>query len=535
MAEATRSHDPQDQTVAKRIGQLEHPEAFPAVRADSVNVCETHISWIFLVGDFAYKVKKPMRLDFLDYSTLEKRRHFCEQELRLDRRYAADLYLEVVPITLQDDRLLVEGDGLPVEYAVKMHRFADGSLLSERLDAGDVSLAEVLSLAERVADFHQSADRADEAASPRRLRSTDQIYQDAIDNLAAFTDTGDSRSSHTVKVLREWTDAYFANHRRSFLARSSGGFVRECHGDLHLANVVRWRDRWIPFDGIEFNEQFRWIDVISDAAFAAMDFAAHGRFDLCHSFINAYLERTGDHAWLAVLRWYLVYRATTRAKVARMRADQAEDGSDTYAKAMKQCRDYIELAYRFSLPSDSQLWITHGVSGSGKTTASESIVQRYGAIRLRSDLERKRHFGMNVDSRPTPSQKNEIYGSSATQATYARLRRLSRCLLRAGYPVIVDATFLKRQHRELFRGLAQREGVHFSILHCDADSQTLRKRVTDRLERDEDASDADVAVLEDQLAGEEPLNETERLHTVTAEQLAGAIGGGSGGHGAVTG
>lgn len=313
---------------------------------------------------------------------------------------------------------------------------------------------------------------------------------------------------------------YFEKHHQVFQQRVVGGFIRECHGDLHLANVVRWRGRWVPFDGIEFNETFRWIDVISDAAFAAMDFAARGHQELGRSFINAYLEATGDHASLAVLRWYLVYRATTRAKVAALRAAQSADDPAEHRNALQECEEYVELAYQFSLPETPTLWITHGVSGSGKTTASEAIVQRAGAIRLRSDLERKRHFGMPPTERPGASQVSKIYGTAGTHATYARLLRLSRGILRAGFTVIVDATFLKHEDRERFRALATCEGAEFAILHCDADVATLRQRIADRMRRDDDASDADWSVLSSQLESEEPLDEREQRCAVAASELS---------------
>ena len=178
-----------------------------------------------------------------------------------------------------------------------------------------------------------------------------------------------------------------------FSQRVANGFIRECHGDLHLANVIHWRGRLMPFDGIEFNDEFRWIDVMSDATFLAMDLAARGHLDLCRSFINAYLEQTGDHASLALLRWYLVYRALVRSKVASIRSEQAGQSESERKSALEDCQSHIELAYRFTLREPPCLWITHGLSGSGKTTGSECVVQRRGAIRLRSDLERKRHFG----------------------------------------------------------------------------------------------------------------------------------------------
>ena len=513
-----------ESSIALLIEGLRSPNAYPGIEADSVEMRETHISWVFLVGDFAFKLKKPVHTPFLDYSTLPKRKHFCEEEYRLDQRYAADLYLGVVPITVTAEGPKVDGEGQPVEYAVKMRRFPDEALLSERMVAGTLTTDEVFALAERIADFHQSAKRLDVKAGKDPLGSIDLIYRNAADNLRDLHDAVGGQSARTVRVLGEWTNAYFEDNRRVFSQRAANGFIRECHGDMHLANIVHWNDQLIPFDGIEFNDAFRWIDVISDAAFVAMDFAARDRLDLSRSFINAYLDRTGDHASLSVLRWYLVYRALIRAKVAAIRAGQPGSSDPQRQAAMKDCEDHVELAYRFSLRDEAALWITHGVSGSGKTTISELVVQRRGAIRLRSDTERKRHFGLSPTDRPTACQKADLYSECANHATYARLRRMARCILRAGLPVVIDATFLLQEERETFKSLAGREGATFGILDCRADMQTLRQRIADRMARDSDASDADLTVLEHQLSCYEELSDSERSHVVEIPSPATFIG-----------
>ncbi|QEG01762.1 Zeta toxin [Stieleria maiorica] len=506
-------------TDSQLIQALTRPEAYPKIIASGrdpgpIELHQTHISWVFLVGDVAFKIKKPVRNAFLDYSTLEKRKHFCEEELRLDRRFASDLYLDVVPLSLCDGQPIVEGSGEPFEYAVKMRRFPSGALLSERIESDKLTTDEVFELARCVADFHQSAERLDLKTGNKQLGSIESVYRNATDNLTALRNVVGGDSAKVVRVLGDWTDRYFHEHRRVFSQRVANGFIRECHGDMHLANIVHWGDQLIPFDGIEFNESFRWIDVLSDAAFAAMDFAARERLDLSRSFINAYLENTGDHASLVVLRWYLVYRALIRAKVSAIRASQPGMSAADQTAAMDDCEHHVELAYQFSLRDRPQLWITHGVSGSGKTTASQWVVQQHGAIRLRSDIERKRHFGLAPSDRVSDRQKQTLYCETAHHATYERLHRMARCILRSGYPVIVDATFLRQADRQTFRSLASREGATFGILDCRADEQTLRQRITDRIARDEDASDADLAVLDQQLASRQPLSQQEQNSVV---------------------
>ncbi|MCG8650090.1 MAG: AAA family ATPase [Pirellulales bacterium] len=487
------------------------PQAYP-FSVDAVEVRETHISWIFLAGPYAYKVKKAIQTGFLDYSNLALRKHFCEEEVRLNSRYTDDLYLGVVPIAVEPSgEFLLEGKGIPIEYAVKMHRFSDDALLSHRVDAGTLTGDDVHAFAGTLAHFHTHAKRCERE---RALGVPTLLANDIRQILKTLTPDSGTVAADSLESLRNWAGEYFADHEQDFVARGHNGFIRECHGDLHLNNIVSWRGKLVPFDGIEFNQDFRFIDVMNDAAFLAMDLAAHRQMDLSRIFVNSYLEQTGDHASLSILRWYLVYRSLIRAMVAKIRADQHAPHEPARFTDLEQTRDHIDLAHRFTLRQIPSLLITHGLSGSGKTTASEIVVARKGAIRLKSDIERKRHFGLTVGAPLTPQQKSKVYCQSANQATYCRLERLAKGILRDGYSVIIDAAFLKRAERDRFRQLAETRGVHFAIIDCQADPHTLQQRIVDRLDHGNDASDADLSVLELQLKSQEPLTESEQKFVV---------------------
>lgn len=486
------------------IAELRCPDAYPHVVSGPVEVHETHISNVFLAGEFAYKIKRPVKTDFLDYSTIELREHFCHEEVRLDRRYADDLYLGVVPITLSGDSIEIQGSGETIDYAVKMRRFRQGALLSDRLDCGKLTTAEVDQLAATVARFHQQArvGKVGVAAGwPEFLQAN------AGQIITALASSTNRPASTTLVVVRDWLDNFFLQSFSSINDRVAAGFVRECHGDLHLANVVHWADRLVPFDGVEFNEHLRWIDTLSDAAFLAMDFAARGHLDLSRRFTNAYLERSGDYESLHLLPLFLVYRSLVRALAASMRGDHADEAK------------HVELAYRFTLHELPQLWITHGFSGSGKTTLSENVVQRHDAIRLRSDVERKRMLGLSPHERPSGVIAERLYCDDSNEQTYQRLHDLAHDVLAAGYSVIVDATFLKHADRQRFQTLAEQQGISFAILDCHGDLQTLRQRVADRADAGDDASDADIQVLEHQIMNDESLSEDERDHVIETPDI----------------
>jgi hypothetical protein len=392
-------------------------------------------------------------------------------------------------------------------------------LLSERIETGAVTSDEVVQFAETIAAFHQSAAVCEPGFASGWL---DFLVQNIQQIFAQLRSHADGETAGTLGVLQDWSDDYLERYSSSFKQRATDGFIRECHGDLHLENVVHWGDRLIPFDGIEFNERLRWIDVLSDAAFLAMDLAARGHLDLARSFINAYVERTGDYGSLETLRLYLFYRAMVRALVPTIRASQSGTTDQHRGKLRDDARRHIELAYRFTQEEAPSLWITYGVSGSGKTTLSETLVQRHDCFRLRSDVERKRMTGILPTQRISSAVKDLLYGQAQTVATYGRLAILARNILRSGYSVIVDATFLKREQRVQFAQLASDEAVAMKILNCHTDDQTLHQRIADRIAKGTDASDADVSVLNQQLAAIEPLTETERQQAIEIPNLSDA-------------
>ena len=271
---------------------------------------ETHISWVLLAGDFAYKIKKPIVTDFLDYGSLSKRHHACCEELRLGNRYASGMYLDIVPITFEDGQIRMDGDAQPIEFAVRMRRFEEDALLSHQLTKRVVSVDSMVQLAAAIADFHSAASKL-EPSSDR----TPEILAHAQQNFDLLLGEQMLQEEPVILELEKWTKTYFENHRQHFVNRSLNGFIRECHGDLHCGNIAFWKGHWVPFDGIEFNPQFSWIDVISDVAFLVMDLLEFGHPELTATFLNAYLEQTGDFQSLSVLRWYLVYMAMVRANL----------------------------------------------------------------------------------------------------------------------------------------------------------------------------------------------------------------------------
>ncbi len=496
------------------IRALLQPERYDHAVA-CCQLIETHISWVILTGDYAYKIKKPVDLGFLDFSTLERRRFFCEEEIRLNRRLAPGIYLEVVSIngTAQDP--VIDGEGNAIEYAVKMVQFAQETQLDRMLDNGVLEAKHMDAFAHLIADFHckiEAATTQDDYGTPAR------VWQPMAENFSQIRERiDDTRYLEALAEVERWSRSAFVSLESLLAQRKTDGFIRECHGDMHLRNLAWIDDGPVAFDGIEFNPDLRWIDVISDIAFLVMDLQDHHQFALAQRFLNGYLELTGDYAGLKLLPLYLVYRAMVRAKVCAIGLVQGEPDEGSRVKLEAEFAHYLSLAQSYTRPISPGLLITRGLSGSGKTTHSQPLVEILPAIRIRSDVERKRLYGLSPLESGRAAPAAGIYRAEATARTYERLRELAALVLNAGYTVMVDATFLQHWQRELFECLARELGVGYGIVEFMASERTLRHRLR---RRQGDASDADLAVLEHQLAGYEPLQVEERSRSVRIDTEA---------------
>ncbi len=497
-------------SLRQLVAALQQPSCFDH-DVSRFETIETHISIVLLTGDFAYKFKKPVDLGFVDFTSLDKRRYFCEEELRLNRRLAPEIYLDVVSIGGKA-YAPVPGSKPIIEYCVKMRQFPHSAELENALENDEVNLNAFRKLAQTVAEFH---DRADTAADDSGYGAFSEVQSQCTRNFQTMAESlPDLDLSADMPILQEWTDNELSRHRDLIEQRRLHGRVRECHGDMHVTNMI-WLDGLIRiFDCIEFNPELRWIDVMNEVAFLLMDLDMRDHEAYARVFLNAYLETGGDYEGLRLLLLFQVYRSLVRAKIAFL---QARDGNGN-STLRERVRGYVRLARQYiEQPASPALIITHGLSGSGKTTLTDGLIPLTGAIRVRSDVERKRLAGLTAAARSNSGVGQALYGSAHTERTYATLADCARSIIASGRSAIIDATFLKRAQRLPFRDLAGELGVPFRILDCQASEDVLRERVKARSREGQDASEADLAVLERQLSTIEALTGQEREFAVILE------------------
>jgi aminoglycoside phosphotransferase family enzyme/predicted kinase len=479
------------------IERLLDPAAYPHPTGP-IRLVETHISWVLLTGPFAYKVKKPVSFGFVDYGTLDLRRQSCQGEVRVSGRFAPELYVGTVPITGSLESPSVGGSGEPVEWAVKLVQFDEADRLDARFEAGRLTAADCQAVAAAIAAVEE---RLPVAGLDTRWGTPESVMTAAAINVAAIREHLPEAASRAAGFDR-WLRDRLATHEPLLTARRAGGRIRECHGDLHLANIVLHEGRMTPFDAIEFSDNLRWIDVANDVAFLSMDLQARGRPDLAAQVVGSWVEAADDHAALRLLPVYEAYRAVVRASIAAIRAGQGCAASR--AEALR----YLDLAERLAVRRERVMVVTSGISGSGKSSVAAELVGLLPAVRIRSDVERKRLAGMRAMERPADeASAARLYSEASTARVYERLAGLAGEVLDAGSSVVVDAACTTRWQRDRLARVATARGVPIIWIAFDLPAEAALARVATRQARGDDASDASADVVLRQAAAFEPLTD----------------------------
>lgn len=492
------------------IEQLKDPGCYPHP-VERIRVIETHISWVILTGPYAYKIKKPVTFSFLDFATLEQRRAYCEEEIRLNTRLAPTVYLGVVPITGTSSHPHMDGAGEPFEFAVKMRQFDSEQELHHLLQRGACDASLMDAIAGKVGHFHLTVAVADFDSPYGTPESVWKPVAECLSEISPTLMTPSLREQYDA--LKVWCEREWRRLQSEFAGRKLAGWIRECHGDLHFGNMALVEGDICIFDALEFDPRLRWIDVMSEVAFLVMDAIRHKRPDLAYGFLNRYLEITGDYEGIKVLRFYMVYRALVRAKVAGLRLNQLPGEHGDWKDGFNEWEGYVRLAIQLSQSSLVCVMLMHGVSGTGKTTISTHLLRALGAVRIRSDVERRRL----VEAGSGERQVEDAYTPAITGTVYTRLCRLAEIIVSAGYPVIIDATFLRRGRRRPFIRLAQEHSIPIRILEITAPEAIRMERIERRLRAGSDASEATVPVMRTQMEQDESFDEEERALVISID------------------
>lgn len=480
---------------------------------------ETHISWVFLAGDFVYKVKKPVDFGFLDYSSLDLRRHFCHEEVRLNRRLCGGAYLGVVPIVERAGNVCVDQPGTPIEYAVWMRRLPAERMLDRLIRDGHASETMIERVAERVAAFHGQADRGPRIDPYGSLEAIRFNWDENFTQTEPYV--GRAISARQFQGVRAYVEGFLSRHADLFGRRVADGRIRDCHGDMRAESICL-TDELCIFDCIEFSERLRCGDTASELAFLAMDIDARGRPDLAYWLVDRYLWATGDPELRALLPFYASYRAFVRGKVQSFRLDQPVRAEGEHRTALRRARHYFELAYSYArVPEEPRLVLVCGLSGTGKTTAARALGQRLNAVVYSSDRVRKELAGVPATARGPQAFEAGLYAPAVTERTYARLTELAREKLSAGTSVVLDATFSRASDRIAAVEVARSFGIPACIVECRCAEPTVIERIHRRAASGEGASDADESVYFGQRGTIQPVRGDESdVHLVIDTEVS---------------
>jgi len=495
-------------SIPGKIEQMMQPGFYPHAVQEPIQLIQTHCSYVLLTGDYAYKLKKPVDFGFLNYSTLEKRQHFCQEELRLNSIAAPEIYLEVLPITRDGDQYQLEGTGEVVEYALKMRQFPQETLFSSMFERGELQQQHIVELGQVVAQYHAQAATNDYISSFGEVSQVRAAFDENYQQTEKYV--GIAQTQQQFDETKDYTDNFFRERTELFQNRVMNNFIRECHGDLHLRNICLWQDKVMLFDCIEFNEPFRFVDVMYDVAFAIMDLEARNGKELANIFLNTYIEQTGDYEGLQVLPLYLSRQAYVRAKVTSFLLDDPSVPQTAKQQATSTAADYYRLAWEYTKPTQGKLILMSGLSGSGKSTTARLLARHLGAVHLRSDAVRKHLAGIPLLQRGG----DELYTPEMNQKTYSRLMELGVMLARLGFSVILDAKYDKQQLRGEVIEKAIQYQIPLNIINCTAPAEILRERL---VKRTGDVADSTADLLPSQMKAAEPFTEQEKPYLKTLD------------------
>lgn len=493
-----------DSSIPALIQQMLQPEFYPHPVQEPIQLLQTHISFLLLTGDYAYKVKKSVNFEFLDFSTLAQRQHFCEQELQMNQQQAPQLYLEVLPITKNKDKFQIGDTSSPaVEYVLKMKQFDQNDLFLTMFEQGRLTVQHLEELGRTVAEFHLNAATNDEIRQwgtiPKIRHSIEQNYNQTDQYI------GSVQTQQQYDETKQYTDSFFAEHQALFNSRIENNWIRECHGDLHLRNICLWKNQVLLFDRIEFNPEFRFVDVMYDVAFVVMDLDARGRSDFGTQFLNTYIEQTGDWEGLQLLPFYLCRQAYVRAKVNSMMLEDAAISDEEKQKIKQEAAQYYHLAWQYTQRHSGRLIIMSGLSGSGKSTIAKQLAIKLGSLQIRSDAVRKHLGGISLHQRGGEA----LYTPEMTQKTYERLLELGLLLTTQGFRVILDAKYDKKSLRKAVIKRCEIEKIPLQMIECVAPLDVLRSRLQ---QRTDDIADATADLLASQQAKAEPFTAEEKAY-----------------------
>ena len=474
-----------------------------------ITCLQTHCSAVFLTGDYAYKLKKPVDFGFLDYSTPAKRQHFLQEELHLNLPIAPDIYQQVLPLYYHNHKWhWGEQNDQGDDYVLQMRQFPQDCLLSSLFEQQQLTDDQIIRLGKRVAEFHQQTPTNEEISA---FGDPDVVWRSVANNFQATEKyIGLAQTQQQYDQTKQFCETFYQQHSDWFKQRQTLGKIRECHGDLHLNNLCDWQGKIQLFDRIEFNQPFRFVDVMYDIAFTVMDLEAKDRKDWGYLFLNTYLEQTGDWQGLQVLPFYLCRQAYVRAKVTSFLLDDQNLSPEDKQKALVSAQHYYGLAWQYSQPLSGKMILMSGLSGSGKSTLAQQLSLQLPAVWIRSDAVRKQLGGVELNQSGTQG----LYSPAMTEKVYQTLFELGKLASAAGFNVILDAKFDRIQWRSPFVTLAQAQGLNLNIIHCQASMNVLEQRLQ---HRQGDISDATADLLTDQQATWQDFTASEQQFVINID------------------